>query len=70
MIRSQQSVLSTYFYINNLVKFQIDDVYSYVNTIINKDDIKKNILAEIEQKIVLLGNIFNENIHNAFNNII
>jgi hypothetical protein len=32
-------------------------------------DIKKNIINEIEHKIVLLGNIFNENIREIFNNL-
>ena len=51
-------------HINTLIKTQIIDIYSYVN-----DEIKSNMKNNIEQKIVLLGEIFNENIHNAFNNI-
>jgi hypothetical protein len=51
-------------HINILIKTQIIDIYSYVN-----DEIKSNIKNNIEQKIILLGEIFNENIHNAFNNI-
>jgi hypothetical protein len=53
-----------YEYINNSIKFQITDIYTYVENIINT-----NMKNEIEQKIILLGEIFNKNISTAFNDI-
>lgn len=53
-----------YEYINNSIKFQITDIYAYVENIINT-----NMKNEIEQKIILLGEIFNKNINTAFNDI-
>jgi hypothetical protein len=76
-------------YINKLIKYQINDIYSYVDTIkstlknnsyysdYGKDttlenlnnNLKKDINDELENKIRLLGNIFNENIEKIFNNL-
>ena len=91
-----------YEYINNNIKYQFNDIYNQLETIIkNKDyslndknnnlyidekileveknndykidqsnyDIKKKLTIEIENKIKILGNIFNENIQQIFNNI-
>jgi hypothetical protein len=76
--------------INSLVKDQISDIYSYVDTIKNNlknnenyysdytkitdlenlnNELKKNINIELESKINLLGNIFNESIEKIFNNL-
>ena len=49
-----------YNYINNSIKLQVADIYTYIETFM------KN---EIESKIILLGEIFNTNIHSAFNDI-
>ena len=77
-------------YINKLIKYQINDIYSYVDDIkstlknnnsyytdYGKDttlenlnnNLKKDINDELENKIRLLGNIFNENIEKIFNNL-
>ena len=73
-------------YINKLIKYQINDIYSYVDTIKNNtsyysdygkdttlenlnNNLKKDIDDELENKIRLLGNIFNENIEKIFNNL-
>jgi hypothetical protein len=73
-------------YINRLIKYQINDIYSYVDTIKNNNsyyvdygkdntleninsNLKKDINDELENKIRLLGNIFNENIEKIFNNL-
>ena len=73
-------------YINKLIKYQINDIYSYVDTIKNNtsyysdygkdttlenlnNNLKKDIADELENKIRLLGNIFNENIEKIFNNL-
>ena len=77
-------------YINTLIKYQINDIYSYVDTIKNivktnnsyysdynkitdvesiNNNLKKDINDELENKIRLLGNIFNENIEKIFNNL-
>jgi len=77
-------------YINTLIKYQINDIYSYVDDIKNiiksnnsyysdynkitdieslNNNLKKNINDELENKIRLLGNIFNENIEKIFNNL-
>jgi len=57
--------------INNLINEQIKDIYIYVENIINTSniDIKKKINYDIENKIKLLGNIFNENIKEVFHNL-
>lgn len=70
---------SLYEYINNLIKFQITDIYSYIDTYVDKyvDRYIENYVnrtnnyssENIDHKIVLLTNIFNENIRNAFNNL-
>ena len=80
-------------YINSLIKYQINDIYTYIDNIIKKsnsytntnsyysdfnksidfdnlnNNLKKNINEELENKIRLLGNIFNENIEKIFNNL-
>ena len=77
-------------YINTLIKYQINDIYSYVDDIKNivktnnsyysdynkitdiesiNNNLKKDINDELENKIRLLGNIFNENIEKIFNNL-
>ena len=76
-------------YINKLIKYQINDIYSYVDDIKNivksnnsyysdykipdienlNNNLKKDINDELENKIRLLGNIFNENIEKIFNNL-
>lgn len=76
-------------YINKLIKYQINDIYSYVDNIKNivksnnsyysdykipdienlNNNLKKDINDELENKIRLLGNIFNENIEKIFNNL-
>lgn len=88
-----------YEYINTSIKYQINDIYTYFESIIKeysnnssnnlfikdnlktleKDieykielsnlDIKKKINGEIENKIHLLGNIFNESIEKIFNGL-
>lgn len=77
-------------YINTLIKYQINDIYNYVDDIKNivktnnsyyadydkradieslNNNLKRNINEELENKIRLLGNIFNENIEKIFNNL-
>jgi hypothetical protein len=88
-----------YEYINTCIKYQINDIYTYFNSILKdysnnssnnifindnlktleKDieykielsnlDIKKKFNSEIENKIHLLGNIFNESIEKIFNGL-
>ena len=57
--------------INELIKEQIKDIYLYVENILKSYTPvdKKNIMYEMENKIRLLGNIFNENIKEIFNNL-
>ena len=49
---------------NELIKNQINDIYFYIN-----NSIKDNIASEIEYKIKILGDIFNNNIHEIFNKL-
>ena len=54
--------------LNNLIKDQINDIYKYLENNLNLK-IKENISNELEYKIKLLGNIFNDNIEKIFNNL-
>lgn len=53
-------------YIQFLFQKQISDIYTNIESIIKK---YSNFNEEFENKIMLLGNIFNENIQKIFNNL-
>ena len=57
--------------IKEFIKDQLSDIFKYIkeneNSLENK--IKKNVNSEIESKVILLGNIFNENIQKIYGNL-
>jgi len=61
--------------INDLIRVQVNDIYRYLDEKIKDIDskinfnLKENVNHEIEYKIKILGNIFNENIEKIFNNL-
>jgi hypothetical protein len=54
-------------YIKELVVQHIKDIYSYLEN--SNGDIKKKVITDIDNKIKLLGNMFNESIREVFNSL-
>jgi len=75
LLNNKINVNDVQYNINELIKVQVNDIYIYLDEKIKEIDskiifnLKEDVNHEIEYKIKILGNIFNENIEKIFNNL-
>jgi hypothetical protein len=75
LLNNKINITDMQYNINDLIRAQINDIYIYLDEKIKDIDskinfnLKENMNHEIEYKIKILGNIFNENIEKIFKNL-